>query len=66
MGFIKHALAGIAIYEIIKYCYNKTVIVPNETHQITLGGKQFNKTGCNLTADAHHRHHLDRPEVTSE
>ena len=65
MGFIKHALIGIALYEGIKYWLKENATAPAQVHNITLGGKHFAKTEAHPTADASHRHHLDRPEIVA-
>lgn len=65
MGFIKHAIIGIALYEGLKYWARKNAATPDESHHITLGGKQFSQTEAQPT-DARHRHHLDRPEIIPE
>ncbi|HKG07338.1 MAG TPA: hypothetical protein VKB19_12800 [Pedobacter sp.] len=64
MKFIKNALLGIALYEGFKYWLRKNAVARAEVEIITLGGKRFAKTENHPPADAHHRHHLDRPEVT--
>ena len=66
MGFIKNALLGIALYEGVKYWLRNNAAHSAEVENITLGGKQFAKTEIHPIADARHRHHLDRPEVTLE
>lgn len=66
MGFIKHALIGIALYEGLKYLARKNAQAAPEMHNITLGGKQFFKSEDHPTPDARHRHNLDRPEITPE
>lgn len=65
MGFIKDALLGVAIYEGLKYYIRKSK-AEKQANEIILGGKHFARTQTQLSPDAKHRHHLDRPEIIDE
>lgn len=67
MGFIKDALIGIALYEgIQRWISHRRNGESRPPYRVILGGKVFQQETNDATIIANYRHHLDRPEMSSE
>ncbi len=65
MGFIRHAIISIALYEGIKYWISRHRSTADHADQIELGGKHYTRYRQHPAPNLAHRHHLDRPEIPS-
>lgn len=65
MGFIRHAIISIALYEGIKYWISRHLSIADHADQIELGAKHYTRSWQHHAPNPAHRHHLDRPEIPS-